>query len=693
MHANLRRAVFGALCTITLGSALRAQAETPFTYDDLLRLDRIAAMSVDPAGRYVALQVRSLNAEATRGVQSLWIREIAGGAERKLAISEGGAFGPQFARDGALYFLSARGGSVQLYRTTPAGTEATAVTSLPLDIGGYRLAPDGSGAVVSLAVFPDCAADEIACTVQRQDEQKKSKSSGVIYDRIFVRHWDTWADGTRNHLFWVPFAAGAKPVALTPGLDGDVPSKPFGDESEYSFSPDGKWVYFNARIAGKTEPRSTNFDVYRVAIANPGAPENLTATNPAWDAGPRVSPDGRWLAWRAMKRPGYEADRFAVMLRDLASGATSELTAGWDHSADAIEWAPDSRSLYLTASDTGKVRLYQVEVASKRITPRSRGGHIDAFTPLANGVVFLKSGLSSPSQLFISRPRASLVDSAATPLTSINAPVLSRRAFGAFEQFAFKGWNDELVHGYVIKPANYVPGRKYPVAFLIHGGPQGSFGESWSYRWNPQSYAGAGFAVVMIDFHGSVGYGQAFTDAIREHWGDRPLEDLQKGWTYALGKYDFLDGNRACALGASYGGFMINWIASQWKEPWKCLVNHDGIFDNRAMGYTTEELWFSEWDNGGRVYDVPANYDRFNPALHVNKWSVPMLVIHSDLDYRVLSEQGLGTFTALQSQGIESKFLRFPDENHWVLKPQNSLLWHRTVFDWLRQRTAERATP
>jgi dipeptidyl aminopeptidase/acylaminoacyl peptidase len=241
------------------------------------------------------------------------------------------------------------------------------------------------------------------------------------------------------------------------------------------------------------------------------------------------------------------------------------------------------------------------------------------------------------------------------------------------------------VHGYVVKPHDYVEGKKYPVAFLIHGGPQGSFGNGWSYRWNPQTYAGQGYAVVMIDFHGSTGYGQAFTDAISQHWGDRPLEDLQKGWAAAQKQYAFLDGKNACALGASYGGYMINWIAGNWNEPWKCLVNHDGVFDIRSMGYVTEELWFTEWENGGTPYDVPKNVEQFNPVNHVAKWRVPMLVVQGEKDYRVPVDQGLSTFTALQRKGIDSKLLYFPDENHWVLKPQNSILWHDTVNAWLKQ--------
>ncbi|MDC7693747.1 S9 family peptidase [Asticcacaulis sp. DXS10W] len=677
------------LAAALLFPALSAQAQDkqPFTYDDLVAMQRLSGLTVNKAETHAAFQVRTLNAEKTKGVNSLWLSDLKTGTSKALTTaSKGGALSPQWGADGALYFLSARSGSMQVWKTDLNDAEAVQVTKLPLDVGSYKLSPDGKGLVLSLAIEEACKTEEIDCTLKGQAEKKADKSTGVIYDRLFVRHWDTWADGTRNHLFYVPLGGGAV-VSLTAGVDGDVPSKPFGDEAEYSFSPDGKTVYYSVRIAGKDEPRSTNFDIYKVDIATPSTQTNLTEANKAWDTGAEVSPDGKWLAYRAMKRPGFEADQFEIFLRNLATGETKQIAADWDRSADSLKWATDGKSLYVVAGDVGKTPLFRVEIASGKVTPLSKGGHMDAFAPLKDRFVFIKSGMDYPSQLFVSKPRAKLIDDGATPLTTLNDPVLQNRAFGAFEQFAFKGWNDETVHGYVLKPANYVEGKKYPVAFLIHGGPQGSFGESWSYRWNPQAYAGAGYAVIMIDFHGSTGYGQAFTDAISQHWGDRPLEDLQKGYAYALSKYSFLDQDRACALGASYGGFMINWIASQWKAPWRCLVNHDGLFDNRSMGYATEELWFSEWENGGNVYDHPENYDKFNPALHAKDWSVPMLVIHSDQDFRVIPEQGIGAFTALQMNGVKSKFLRFPDENHWVLKPQNSLKWHRTVFDWLDEHT------
>jgi acylaminoacyl-peptidase len=676
------------IASLSLASATLATAQPmkPFTYQDMLLLDRISGLDVSNDGNSAVFNVRATDMANNKGVSSLWLKDLTKPAvpEVKLAISEGGASDAQFSADGkTLYFLSSRGsdGINQLWKSDTKGEMAAQVTSLPLDIQAYRITPDGKGVVFALAVFPECMGNEIDCTVKKQEERKQSKATGMVYDKLFVRHWDVWADGTRNHLFYLPLAGNASPVALMDGFDGDVPSKPWGGAEDFNISPDSKTVYFSVRVAGTKEPWSTNFDIYSVPISG-GAPTNLTADNPAWDAAPLPSPDGKTLAYKAMKRPGFEADRFWIKLRDIATGKTTTLAAVWDRSADAMKWSADGKSLYVTAGDVGCERLFQVDVKTGKVTPMSKDGHIDAFFETPRGFVFLKSGLNFPSLLFAAKPKAKLIDVDAVNLTSVDAG-LKNFEFGKYEQFSFPGWNNETVHGYVIKPAGYVEGRKYPVAFLIHGGPQGSFGDGWSFRWNPQTYAGEGYAVVMIDFHGSTGYGQAFTDAISQHWGDRPLEDLQKGWAYALKTYSFLDGDRAAALGASYGGYMIDWIAGNWKEPWKCLVTHDGVFDTRAMGYSTEELWFDNWENGGDVFTDPAKYDTFNPMMHAKNWSVPMLVVHSDKDYRIPLSQGIGTFTALQAKGIPSEFLRFPDENHWVLKPQNARLWHDTVFGWL----------
>lgn len=668
-----------------------AQPNSPFTYRDMLLLDRISGLAVDPAGTKALFNVRATDMEKNRGVSTLWMKDLAdpAKAEMKVPAGEGGASDMQWAADGsAFYFLSGRGdnGITQVWRSDAEGRMAAQVTNLALDVLAYRIAPDGSGLVVSLAVFPGCTGDAITCTAERIKAKKEEKSTGQLYDGLFVRHWDTWADGTRNHLFYLPLPnATAKPIALTPELDGDVPSKPWGDNSDFVIGPDGRTVYYSVRIAGKTEPWSTNFDIYSVPVTG-GPAKNLTADNTAWDANPRISPNGSTLAYVAMQRPGYEADRFVLHVLDLATGKVTVVAKEWDRSIGQLQWSRDGKSVLVTTDDIGKHRLFRIDSKTGTVTPLSTNGHMDAFVETPKGFVFQKSGLSSPAQLYIAAPKAMRIDQGATTLTQVNAG-LKNKVFGAFQQFSFPGWNNETVYGYVLKPASFTEGKKYPVAFLIHGGPQGSFGESWSYRWNPQTYAGEGYAVVMIDFHGSTGYGQGFTDAIKEHWGDRPLEDLQKGLAHALEQYPYLDADRVVALGASYGGYMVNWIAGVWNEPFKALVSHCGIFDTRMMGYATEELWFTDWENGGSVFTKPDNYDTFNPMLHADKWRVPMLVVHGDKDYRVPMEQGIGTFTACQAKGIASKYLRFPDENHWVLKPQNSMQWHATVFEWLNEYT------
>ena len=669
---------------LCIGPAARAR---PFTAQDLVTLDRLSDPQVSPDGSTVAFSLRSTDLDHDRGVRSVRLLRLTGDAAPTiLPGAEAQADQPRWSADGhAIYVVSGRGGSDQVWRLPLAGGPAVQVTHLAVDVSSFRLSADNSRIVVSLAVFPDT--DSPDDTRARSDRTHAARSDGMVFDHLFVRHWDRYADGTRNHLFALALdgngVATGQPVPLMKGIDGDTPGKPFGDDADYAVAPDGKAVFFSVRVAGRTESWSTDFDIYRSPMDGGAPPLNLTASNKAADAGPVVSPDGRRLAYRAMKRPGFEADRYGVMVMDLGTGATREIDPHWDRSAQTLLWSRDGRRLFVTAEEMGQSRLFALDVATGKTTRLTDQGHVTMAALAGDGIVVQRDALDSPAQLW----RVPAAGGAPVPLTHIDADRLAGVELAPSEQFAFKGWNDETVHGYVVKPAGYQPGRTYPVAFLIHGGPQGSFGNDWSYRWNPQFYAGLGYAAVMIDFHGSTGYGQAFTDAISGHWGDRPLEDLQKGWAAALARYPFLDAGRACALGASYGGFMVNWIAGNWTAPWKCLVTHDGVFDDRMMGFATDELWFAEWEHGGAGHTPwadPAAYERFNPAAHVAAWRVPQLIIHGGHDDRIPVEQGLGAFDALQRRGIDSRLLVFPDENHWVLKPANSLQWHATVAAWLK---------
>jgi dipeptidyl aminopeptidase/acylaminoacyl peptidase len=684
-------AILAGVAAMPADSASPTRAAAPdaaqsFSVQDLVRLDRVSEPEVSPDGKHVAYTLRTVDMESNKVRTGIWLLETRKRNATPVRLTDlaANSNSADWSGDGHfIYYLSDRGGSTQVWRLSIGG-EPLQITNLPLDVGTFRISPKADRLLVSLEVFRDCA--NLACTKQQLVATSHNPSHGVLYERIFARHWDTWSDGRRSQLFAIALdeagLANGTAVNLTAGIDGDVPSKPFGGREDYAFSPDGGQVAFSVRALPVGEPWSTNFDIYTVA-ASGGTPRNLTADNAAWDGKPAFSPDGSSLAYVAMDRPGFEADRFHLVLLNLHTGVKRPLTENWDRSISAFAWSRDGKMLFATTDHLGQHPLWAIDGKTGRASAITGAGDVEGFSVGPQKIIYTQSNLANPADLY----SVGFAGGKPLELTHQNQAALANRQLGEYEQFSFAGWNNDNVFGYLVKPANFKPDQKYPVAFVVHGGPQGSMANLWHWRWNAQALAGAGYGVVMIDFHGSTGYGQTFTDSISGDWGGKPLEDLKLGLAAALKQYPWLDGDRMCALGGSYGGYMINWIAGQWPDRFKCLVTHDGIFDNRSMYYSTEELWFPEWENGGPEYLNPAGYAKHNPIDLVAKWKTPTLVIHGQLDYRVPYDQGLAVFTALQRLGVPSELLYFPDENHWVLKPANSIQWYETTLAWMNRWT------
>ena len=658
--------------------AQASPAEThPFSIHDMLAMDRISDSRVSPDGKWILFNVRETDLEANRGRTDIWLIGTDGKGLRRLTSHPAADFNARWSPCGkCVFFLSTRSGSSQVWRIKVDGGEAEQVTKLPLDIGNLIVSPAGEYLAVTMEVFPGQSVEK---TAEKLEAVAKRQATGRLYEKLFVRHWDTWSDGRRSHVF-VVLKKGGEARDLMAAMDADSPSKPFGGGEEIAFTSDGKGLVFTARDVGSEEAWSTDFDLYYVPVDGSAAPRCLTEANQAWDTTPVFSPDGKTLAYLAMARPRYEADCFRIVLKPWPEGQEHVLTEAWDRSVASLCWTPDGKMILATAPNKGQTSLFAVDVTSGKAETLVDQGTVNGFAPAGDGVVFERHNLKSPAEIYLIKPGGG-----EQAITEINKSKVAAARMGDPEQFSFQGWNNETVYGYVVKPVDFDSARKYPVAFLIHGGPQGSFGNDFHYRWNPQAYAGAGYAVVTVDFHGSTGYGQAFCDSIRGDWGGKPLEDLKKGLAAALEKYPWMDGTRVGALGASYGAYMINWIAGNWPDRFRCLISHDGNIDERAAYFETEELWFPEWDHLGTPWDNPQSYEKHNPVNFVKYWKTPMLVVHGGQDFRIVESQGLGSFNALQRRGIPSKLLYFPDENHWVLKPANSILWHTTVIGWLDQ--------
>ncbi len=669
------------LVAIGLAAGIGAAAHArPLTIQDVASFSRIGAADVSPDGRWLVWDQRETDMAANKGRTDLWRLDLTrkGAAPEKLAADPArNESAPAFTPDGRWVFFTAdKDGKSAVWRISIDGGAPELVADQ--DVGGFRISPTGDRLLVW--------ADRPVGARSLADVKPGAKGgSGRTYDGYFVRHWDAWSDGQRSQLFVLPLKDGKAEgdgVAIGGALVGDSPSKPFGDGSELAWGKDGRTVYFTLREAGTTEPLSTNLDIFAAPADGSAAPVNLTDANDATDTLPTVSPDGKWLAYVAMKRPTYEADRQVIQLRNLATGETRALTEGWDRSVGSLTWSRDGTRLYVTAGDTGNEPVFAVDVKSGKPTRLTGEGTAGTVLATPKGYVYTLNGITAPSDFYAGSGKGKPVR-----LTWVNRDKLAGIDMPGIAHFSFRGANGDTVWAYAVKPAGLAEGAKAPIAFLIHGGPQGSFGNGWSYRWNPAVFAGAGYAAVMVDFHGSTGYGQAFTDAINQDWGGKPLEDLKLGLAAATAKYGWLDGSNACAAGGSYGGYMTNWIAGRWPDGFKCLVTHAGVFDARAMAYETEELWFDEWEHGGPYYEVAANYEKWNPVHHVTAWKTPMLILHGEKDFRIPYTQGIGAFTAAQRRGVESRLVMFPDENHWILKPKNSIQWYDEVLGWMDKHT------
>lgn len=691
-----------AALALTAAPAAFAQSSRPaMTAQDLVTLPRMGSVAVSPDGRLAVYALTTSNPQTYKRSTALWLLPLGGKNARPVRLDwSSDASDPAFSPDGRLWFLSDKGSSTSQVWSVLPGADGSAggpiqATGFAAEVAGFKLSPDGQKLAVWGEVARACATFGGCADLPHGDGDQSLPGPGTgrhYTDGVgFVRHWDTWqTPGVYSRVFAYALRGGQADPATGHALDGDPahggftgnsPSKPFGDGGELAWSADSKAVILAARQADRHEPTSTNLDLWWSPIDG-SAPRNLTSANHATDTSPALSPDGRWLAWAAMARPGYESDRLVIQLMDLATGTVRPLTQDWDRSVTSLAFTPDSKALIATAEDVLDAPAFRVDLASGKATRLvfhpGREGHVSQIIPLAGGRFLIKrDSLDAPAELYQGKP-----GSPAARLTDIATTTMAGKAPVTVERFSFAGANGDTVWGQILKPAGTT--GKLPTVLMVHGGPQGSFNDSWSTRWNPRLWASQGYAAVTIDFHGSTGYGQAFVDAINKDWGGKPLEDLKKGMIAAAAKDSAVDPSNACAAGASYGGYMMNWIEGNWPDGFKCIVQHDGVFDARAMAYETEELWFDEWEHGGHAYyEDPEAFEKWNPVNHVAQWHTPMLVVTSEKDFRIPYTQGIAAFTALQRKGVPADLLVFPDENHWVLKPKNSLQWHKTVFDWM----------
>ncbi len=671
----MKKLIFLLITTMAL--PIIAATPHPFTFNDMIAMQRVGTISVSPDGSKIAVTATKYSLETNRGNSDIYMIYTSDNHMRRLTNNDAADFNPIFSKDGkTLYFLSARTGTVQIFSLSLNGGEAQQITHFPVSIGNLKLSPKGNFFSFTAEVYPDTSDfREIAA---RDKKRAENKCSAKVYTELFVRHWDKWENGKWNHVFYMPVTGGT-PVDVMEGLNGNCPSEPFGGPDEFNWSPDEKTIAFTTKI-GRDRAWSTNFDVYRYTLATK-LRVNLTAENKAWDSSPLYSPDGRYMYYLAMQIPGYESDRFRLMRQTIKTGKTVNLTENFQYSPSGMVLSDNGKEIYFIADKEAHFRIFKMNLKNLKITElvsRHTNGNLILNH---NRLFFTQNSLIAPTEVY----RMNLNDQVIRKISHFNDKRVQKIQFSEPEEFWFTDRDNVRIHGWLLRPTNFREGEKYPLAFYIHGGPQGSWEDNFHYRWNLQILPAQGYVVVAIDFRGSTGYGDKFREAIEKHWGDRPFHDLMDGLNYVLDNYPFIDKSRMGALGASFGGFMINWIAGNAPNTFNCLINHDGDFDQLSSYYNTEELWFPEYEFGGTPYQNPTLYEKWSPSRYVKNWKTPMLVIHGGHDYRVNLSEGLSTFNALQRRGIPSKLIVFPDENHWVLKPVNSQFWHKSVIDWMNR--------
>ncbi len=665
-------------CLLLVAAISLVAQKQPFDVNALLKIARIGEPQLSPDGKTVAFTVQSIDLNQNAKPKQIYIVPVLGGGPRQITTDGDDNERPEWSPDSAhIAFISNRSGSSQVWIMNADGSSAKQITNLSTEAGGVLFSPDGKKLVFTSAVYPDCADD--ACNKTRLEAEKNNKVKARSYTTLLYRHWTAWQDKRRSHLMAVDADGGAV-KDLTPG-DRDVPPFSLGGGDDYAISPDSKEVCYSMN-ADAVPATSTNADLFVVSM-NGGDSKKITL-NPGADSSPQYSPDGKWLAYRSQARAGYESDRWRLTVLERATGKVNFLTETLDRSVESFKWSPDSNALFFAAIDRGRqsIQMIPAQGGASRIIAGGPNTFDDMqFTADGKTMIYSGQSGSAPAEIY----RASSSGGISSALTHLNDALLAGYTLTPLEEFWVDSADKTRIQSFVVKPPNFDSGRKYPVLMLIHGGPEGEWGESWTYRWNAQVFASAGYLVVMPNPRGSYGYGQKFTEDIKDDWGGKPYDDIMAVTDYAAA-LPYADANRMAAAGGSYGGYMIDWMLGHTQR-FKAFVSHAGVYDLRSEFGATEELWFPLWEFGGTPWDNPETYAKWSPSFYVKDFHTPTLVIHGELDFRVPYTQGLQLFTALQLQKVPSKLLEFPDEGHWVLKPQNSVLWYNSFLDWIGEWT------